>query len=108
MLENNRIENVFINVRPGTKHLAIRNNVVKVDGLQAIQLETVQGIFTDLVMDDIRIDHNTAINMSTVGSFLRVDGHASNIVLDNNLYVGPTSSPPAEDRQARCTLPMPI
>ncbi len=88
VVENNHTEKVFINIRPGTKHLAVRNNVVKVDGLDAILIETCKPGFTEKT-DDIRLESNTAVNMGQAGSFLRVNGHATNVEVNNNLYVAP-------------------
>jgi hypothetical protein len=94
VLENNVTDRVFINVRPGTKHLAIRNNVVKIDDWFAIQLECIESGYDQFrKTDDVRIDHNTVVSLGTTGSFLRLHGHATNVTLTNNLYVAPNLTP---------------
>jgi PKD repeat protein len=90
VVENNVTQRVFINVRPGTKHLAIRNNVVRIDDNWGIQLENIEAGYDQVrKTDDVRITNNTIVSMGTSGSFLRMHGHATNITLTNNLFIAP-------------------
>jgi PKD repeat protein len=90
VVENNIVKNVYINVRPGTHHLAIRNNVVQMDNSWGIQLENIEAGYDQVrKTDDVRITNNTVINNATSGSLLRLHGHATNITLTNNLFIAP-------------------
>ncbi|CAA9431390.1 MAG: hypothetical protein AVDCRST_MAG64-3514, partial [uncultured Phycisphaerae bacterium] len=90
VLENNDTKGLFINVRAGTKHLAIRNNVVRKDNFWGIQLENIEkGVDHVRKTEDVRIERNTVVSMGTDGTFLRMHGNAKDVVVKNNLYVAP-------------------
>ena len=90
VIENNVTEKVYINIRPGTDHLAIRNNVVNIDDFFALQLECIEAGYDHVrKTEDVRIERNTVISMGSTGKFLRVHGKATGIVVKNNLYVAP-------------------
>jgi len=97
VMENNVTERLFINLRPGVQHIAIRNNVIRVDDWapvldnNAILVETIAPGFDRVrKTDDVRIEYNTVINNDDRdGNFMRVNGHATNLIVSHNLYVAP-------------------
>ncbi|MDB5295974.1 MAG: hypothetical protein JWO31_1957 [Phycisphaerales bacterium] len=90
VVENNQTNKVYFNVRAGTKHLAIRNNVVQVNDYWGILLENLDGGYDGVRRtEDVRIERNTVVTTSATGSFLRVHGNATGVVVKNNLYVAP-------------------
>jgi hypothetical protein len=82
VMENNVTQRLFINVRAGVQHLAIRNNVIRVDDWapvldnNAILVQaTADGFDHVRKTDDVRITSNTVINNDKGdGNFLRVNG----------------------------------
>jgi PKD repeat protein len=70
----------------GAEHLMLRNNIFKRDGDAAIEVEAYSSTYGRGVVD-CTIVNNTAINNSTAGNFVRVDGNVAGISLVNNLYL---------------------
>ena len=77
MVQNNRLDNVFVNVRLGTEHVVFRNNFIHLAG----DKEGEWAFFVacdkpgyDAVRKvvDVRIEHNTAVNDGTIGQFIVV------------------------------------
>ncbi len=92
VIENNTTDNTIWNLRPGLKHLAIRNNVIHMDGGPALRLQVSSPGYDQVAnrqTTDVRIDHNTAVCNSTGGEFLEVLGHATKLTLTNNVYLAP-------------------
>ncbi|HZL37660.1 MAG TPA: PKD domain-containing protein [Tepidisphaeraceae bacterium] len=89
VVEGNETYKFWFNIRPGVEHLAIRDNVINYDSGAAIVLETQYSDPNRNPIDDITIDHNTAISTDGIGKFLELDGPATNISLTNNLYIAP-------------------
>jgi hypothetical protein len=90
VIENNHTSRLYINVRPGTKHVVIRNNVVRKDDLWGINVENIEkGSDHVRKTEDVRIERNTVVSMGRTGSFLRMHGAAKDIVVTDNLYVAP-------------------
>jgi hypothetical protein len=90
VVEDNRIEKVFVNFRLGTEHVILRNNLIAYNDGEAILVECVKEGYDQVrKIVDLTIEKNTAVNASTKGKFLKVNGHAQGIALRNNLYVAP-------------------
>lgn len=89
VVEGNETYKFWFNIRPGVEHLAIRDNVIHYDLGPAIVLETQYSDPSRNEINDIRIDHNTAISTTGIGKFLELDGPATDISVTNNLYVAP-------------------
>jgi hypothetical protein len=97
VVQNNRLDNIFINVRLGTEHVVFRNNYIHVKGDE----EGDWGFFLacdkpgyDSVrkIADVRIEHNTVVNDGNIGQFLVVQANESQpigLTLKNNLFVAP-------------------
>ena len=96
VMEDNVTQRLFINLRAGVQHIAVRNNVIRVDDWtpvldsNAILVETIAPGFDQVrKTDDVRVEYNTVINNDDHGNFMRVSGHATNLVVAHNLYVAP-------------------
>lgn len=90
VIENNHTKRIFLNIRPGVQHLAVRNNVFERDGDATIIMQaTMPGYDQVRKIDDIRIEGNTGVNQADIGKFLQINGHTSHVTVKNNLYVAP-------------------
>ncbi len=90
VLENNVTDKIWVNIRPGVKHLAVRNNVIKVDDWWAISVEAIEPGYDQVrKTEDVRVERNTVINQGTTGSFLWLHGTAKAVRVVNNLFVAP-------------------
>jgi len=90
VVEDNRIEKVFVNFRLGTEHVVLRNNLIAYNDGEAILVECVKEGYDQVrKIVDLTIENNTAVNTGTKGKFLKVNGHAEGIALRNNLFVAP-------------------
>lgn len=90
VVEDNRIEKVFVNFRLGTEHVILRNNLIAYESGEAILVECVKEGYDQVrKIIDLTIEKNTAVNSGTKGKFLKVNGHAEGIALRGNLYVAP-------------------
>jgi hypothetical protein len=97
VVQNNRLDNIFINVRLGTEHLMLRNNFIHLKGNE----EGDWGFFlacdkpgydTVRKIIDVRIEHNTVLNDGNIGQFLVVQAQESEpvgLTLKENLFVAP-------------------
>jgi PKD repeat protein len=93
VVEDNRIEKVFVNFRPGTEHVILRNNYIAYNDGEAILAECVKEGYDQVrKVKDLTIENNTAVNTGAKGKFLKVNGHAEGIALRNNLFVAPKLS----------------
>jgi PKD repeat protein len=87
VIESNQLSQTYIVAYPGSHHVMIRNNIIRNDTVQAIQLQAPdEDGRTD---GDIQILDNTAIDNGQSGAFLKVWGHVNGIDLRNNLLVAP-------------------
>lgn len=97
VVQNNRLDNIFINVRLGTEHVVYRNNYIHQKGDKegdwAFFLACdKEGFDSVRKIDDVRIEHNTAVNDGKIGQFLVVQAQESQpigLILRNNLFVAP-------------------
>jgi PKD repeat protein len=71
VIENNILDESQVNVRHGTEHAAIRNNVIMRDNANAIDVVGWSDQYARGTKD-IYIVNNTAINNATGGKFLKV------------------------------------
>src|SRR6185369_8262196 len=85
VIENNVIDSPII-IEHGASHVAIRNNILKRTGYEAIIIEGFDKTY-NRGNSDIVIENNTAINDTTKGNFLRVDSVVDGITLRRNVYV---------------------
>jgi PKD repeat protein len=86
VFDGNRVTGSAIDVRPGSHHVMIRDNVIRRDE-QAIMLYRPDA--EGRTSSDITITRNTATLTGTQGRFLFVDGRVDGITLTDNLYYAP-------------------
>ncbi|HSV14403.1 MAG TPA: PKD domain-containing protein [Tepidisphaeraceae bacterium] len=86
VIEDNTLTNTLVYMRPDSLHIMARSNVIMTNVGQAF---TIDGTGCK----DITIMNNTALDTATSGNFLRVNSHASGIVMTNNLWVAPNIVP---------------
>jgi PKD repeat protein len=91
VMDGNTLKNTCISVNAGSHHIMIRDNVIHLDHAQAIIIQSPDR--AGRISGDITIAHNTAINQSDTGAFIKVWGHAEGITLTNNLFVAPHLKP---------------
>lgn len=85
VVEDNILDNVGVQVRPGSQHLIIRNNLMRSsEGVKIYAADSAGRVSSDIV-----IDHNTTIAPGERACFLRVEGKAEGITLTNNLLIAP-------------------
>ncbi len=87
VIENNRLTDTGIVAYPGSHHIMIRNNIIRNDKYQAIQLQAPDN--AGRINGDIHILNNTGIDRGTSGTFIKLWGHVNGIEMKNNLYVAP-------------------
>ena len=98
MVQDNRLEELFFNVRLGTYHVVFRNNVLRMDpkpgpvkpedGDWAIIVECTKPGYDDVrKIVDLRIEHNTIVNLSGRGHLLYLRGRPVSLIVRNNVYV---------------------
>ncbi|HSV15887.1 MAG TPA: right-handed parallel beta-helix repeat-containing protein [Tepidisphaeraceae bacterium] len=87
VIDANALTNTGILAYGGSRHIMVRNNIIRWDGNTAI---VINGAPTS---EDITIVHNTAINNGELGAFFRLWGHVNGITLSNNLFVAPNLKP---------------
>ncbi len=93
VVENNRMEKVFVNFRLGTEHVTLRNNSVSYNEGELILVECIKEGYDQIrKIIDLSIENNTGIDTGTKGKFLKVNGHAEGIAMRNNLFVAPKLS----------------
>jgi PKD repeat protein len=100
VIENNRVIDTEIFVKPGSHHVMIRNNLVFFSGAgHAIDVVGPDG--DGRTSRDISILNNTAVDLSTKGMFLKVWGHVdAGITLADNLFVAPHLDPGTDGTSA--------
>jgi len=99
VVENNKVTGNFIGVVAGVEHVAIHDNVVWRDGLDAFNIRPIDKttdsggnpVYADRNAYDVSIINNTAFNNSNNGKFLYMTdpSAAGQITLTGNLYVAP-------------------
>ncbi len=90
VLANNITTGVFWNFRAGVFNVVVRNNVINVNNLAAIQIECIEAGYDQVrKTTDLRFYNNTVVDDGTSGCFLHLDGNATNLVVENNLLIGP-------------------
>jgi PKD repeat protein len=87
VIENNLVQGTWIVADSGSHHVMIRNNIIRNDAMQTIQLQGENG--QGQINGDVHILNNTVIDNGTTGAFLKVWGHVDGIELKNNLYIAP-------------------
>ena len=87
VIEDNHLTGTYIVAYPGAHHVLIRNNVIRNNAIQAIQLQAPDE--DGRTNGDIQIINNTAIENGESGAFLKVWGHVDGIDLRNNLLIAP-------------------
>lgn len=98
VMDGNTLKNTFISINAGSHHVMVRNNVIHLDHTPAIVIQSPDK--AGRISGDITITHNTAINQSDSGAFIKVWGHADGITLTNNLFVAPNLKPGANGTAA--------
>ena len=88
VVEDNVITEDPIEVAHGAEHVMIRNNLLKVNGDQSIEVDGYNTAYHRGVID-VSVLNNTAYNASTIGRFIWFSGKADGVNLQNNLYVAP-------------------
>jgi hypothetical protein len=89
ILEGNELINDSLEVNHGGEHITIRNNVLRSDGLTAINVDGFSSTFNRGVID-LQIYNNTAYNNDAdYGSMVTIRGDVDGIRLLNNLYIAP-------------------
>ena len=88
VVEDNVITQQTVEVAHGAEHVMIRNNVIKVNNDQAIEVDGYNSQYGRGVVD-LSILNNTAINTSTIGRFAWFSGVADGVDMENNLYIAP-------------------
>jgi hypothetical protein len=97
VVQNNRLDNIFINVRPGTEHVVFRNNYIHQKGNEegdwAFFLACDKPEYDSVrKIADVRIEHNTAVNDGKIGQFMMIQANESqpiDLTIKNNLFVAP-------------------
>jgi PKD repeat protein len=87
VIEDNQLNHTYIVAYPGAHHVMIRNNIIRNDAIQAIQLQAPDG--QGRTNGDIQIFNNTVIDHGETGAFLKVWGHVNGIEMINNLLIAP-------------------
>lgn len=98
IIQDNRLDDLFLNVRLGTYHVTFRNNVIRnnprpgppkpTDGDWMMSVECEKpGYDAVRKVGDVRIEHNTVINHVGRGSLLYLHGRPQGLVVRNNVYL---------------------
>jgi hypothetical protein len=88
VIEKNTFEESQVNVGHGTEHLSVRDNVIIKENGMAIDMKGWSAEY-ERGVKDVYIVHNTVINNSTGGKFMKVGGKVEAVTVSNNLYVAP-------------------
>ena len=91
VLQNNTTYGVFWNFRPGVFDVRVRNNVIHVDNLHGIEVECIKAGLRPGPQDQRPADHQQHRDRQRdrAASSCWMDGHATNLVLDDNMMVAP-------------------
>lgn len=88
VVQDNETSKIFVNIRPGLQHVAIRNNVFNYDQAGSEIVIDPTGTVGNPQIQDIRIYNNTLIDTSAYGDFLEVLGSSpTGISVTNNLMI---------------------
>jgi hypothetical protein len=87
VIQANIVNNVSINVDPGSDDISIRDNVINRNEGMMIDVASTDSI--GHTSGDIQILNNTGISDGTNGNFLKVEDHTLGIILANNLMIAP-------------------
>ncbi len=87
VIQGNTVNNVSINVDPGSDDISIRNNIINRNTGMMINVSSTDSI--GHTSGDIQILNNTGISTGINGNFLKVQTHTFGIILANNLMVAP-------------------
>jgi hypothetical protein len=87
VIQGNIVNNVSINVDPGSDDISIRNNVINRNTGMMINVASTDSM--GHTSGDIQIINNTGISNGTNGNFVKVVTHTYGIILANNLMVDP-------------------
>jgi hypothetical protein len=98
IIQDNRLEDLFFNVRLGTSHVIFRNNVIRMDarpgpakpedGDWAIIIECEKPGYDEVrKISDVRIEHNTILNFTGHGHLLFLHGKPVSLAVRNNVYI---------------------
>jgi SdrD B-like domain/PKD domain len=91
VIQGNIVNNVDINVQPGSDDISIRNNIINRNGGTAIDVSSTDSL--GHTSGDIQILNNTAIDTGTTGNFVIIEDHTYGVILANNLMVAPNLIP---------------
>jgi hypothetical protein len=90
VLENNRCDDVGIQIYAGTHHAMVRNNVIeRYDSLRHGPAISLNAPSEGRVVADVYVLNNTAVETRSAGSFLKLWGPAQpgSVTVTNNLWV---------------------
>ena len=88
VFEANLVTGGTLQVKAGSEHVMVRNNILDVDNNQMISVEDYDESFKRGVVD-LSILNNTGINNGKTGNFLYIDAPAEGVRVADNLYVAP-------------------
>ncbi len=91
VIQGNIVNNVSINVMPGSDDISIRNNVITRGGGTMIDVSSTDDM--GHTSGDIQILNNTGIDNGTTGNFVIIEDHTYGVTLANNLFVAPQPHP---------------
>ena len=94
VVTRNDISGSMLEIKHGAEHITLHDNVMHQDGGTAIEVEGFNAEYGRGVVDLV-IDHNTAVNASSIGRFVQVQGSVDGIVLTGNLYLAQKLQPGA-------------
>ncbi len=94
VVTRNSISGAMLEVKHGSEHVTLHDNVIFQTGGTAIEVEGFNKEYGRGVVDLV-IDHNTAVNPAEMGRFLQVQGSVGGIVLTDNVYLAPNLRPGA-------------
>lgn len=86
--EGNEVIDDQVIINHGAQHVTLRDNVIRSDGMIAINVDGYDSDYQRGVMD-LNILNNTGVNTIASGTFLSVWGPVDGIVLTGNVYVAP-------------------
>jgi hypothetical protein len=92
VVQDNRLDGLFLNVRLGTYHVTFRNNVIRTprDSDWAVIVACDKPGYDDVrKVSDVRVEHNTVINEGDKGQFMFVQGRPAGLTVRQNVYVAP-------------------
>lgn len=91
VVQDNRLDRIFMHVRLGTEHVVVRDNCIHMDdgAWQICVLGQKPGWDDVRKIIDVTIENNTAINNGTKGNFIYITGKPQGLVVRNNLFIAP-------------------